>query len=73
MESPLSLNEREALSRFVANIIADVDKVARLLESRNADAANVQAAQALLKSTLDSLTAVERLEIRLQAHIPENF
>jgi hypothetical protein len=72
MESPLSLNEKEALSRFVANIIADVDKVARLLESRNSDAANVQAAQALLKSTLDSLTAVERLEIRLQARIPEN-
>ena len=73
MESPLSLNEREALSRFVANIIADIDKVARLLESRNADAANVQAAQVLLKSTLDSLTAVERLEIRLQACIPEAF
>jgi hypothetical protein len=72
MESPLSLNEREALSRFVANIIADVDKVARLLESRNADAANMQAAQVLLKSTLDSLTAVERLEICLQARIPEN-
>ena len=73
MESPLSLNEREALSRFLANIIAEVDKVARLMESRNAGAANVQAAQALLKSTLDSLTAVERMEIRLQACIPENF
>ena len=73
MESPLGLNEREALSRFVANIIAEVDKVARLMESRNADAANLQAAQVLLKSTLDSLTSVERLEIRLQARISENL
>lgn len=73
MAAPLSLNEREALSRFVANIVDEVDKVASLLESRNADAADARAAQALLKSTLDSLTAVERLEIRLQACIPENF
>ncbi|HZT36638.1 MAG TPA: hypothetical protein VFA28_01980 [Bryobacteraceae bacterium] len=73
MEAPFSLHEREALSRFVANIVEEVDKVARLLESRNADAADARAAQLLLQSTLDSLMAVKRMEIRLQPRTPDSF
>jgi hypothetical protein len=74
MESPLSLNEREALSRFLAKLIEDIDRIATLFESRGADSAATREAQAQLRSTLDSLATHEPLERSvLQACAPDRF
>lgn len=66
-EAPLSMNEREALSRFVSKIIDDVEKVATLFESRGADAGSARAAQRQLKSTLESLKTWERIELKMDS------
>lgn len=52
MYTALSQNEREALARFVAKLVEDVDKLASLFESRGVDAAPTRTAQEQLKSTL---------------------
>lgn len=52
MDAALSHNEREALSRFLAKVIDDVDKVAVLFESRGADSTLTRAAQENLRATL---------------------
>lgn len=52
MDAALSHNEREALSRFLAKVIEDVDKVAVLFESRGADSTLTRAAQENLRATL---------------------
>jgi hypothetical protein len=61
METALSQNEREALSRFLSKVIEDVDKLSTLFESRGADATLTRAAQANLQETLASLRSDERL------------
>ena len=55
MASPLSQNEREALSRFLARVILDVEKLSALFEARGADATLTRAAQANLEETLATL------------------
>jgi hypothetical protein len=70
MESPLSSNEREALTRFVAKLVDDVDNLTALFDQRGADGSHLRAAQNELRATLDSLKTVERLEFRLQARVP---
>lgn len=57
MGSNLSLDEREALSRFLAKVISDVEKVSALFELRGADASLTRAAQANLETTLARLRA----------------
>jgi hypothetical protein len=69
MDTPLSSNEREALSRFVEKLINDVDKLAALFESRGADSALPRLAQANLQRTLEALQTVERVEILLGARL----
>ena len=71
MGTPLSSNEREALTRFVAKLVDDVDKVASLLEARGGDASLSRDAQSKLQRTLDNLQTVERFSIRLQARVSE--
>ncbi len=71
MNSPLSSNEREALTRFVAKLVDDVERVATLLEERGGDAALSRDAQSKLQRTLDNLQTVERFSIRLQARVSE--
>ena len=70
MDSPLSSNEREALSRFVAKLVDDVDKLAALFESRGLDGSHLRVAQSGLRATLDGLKTVERVEFLIQAHMP---
>jgi hypothetical protein len=55
MHTVLSHNECEALSRFVAELISEVDKLSKLFESRGADASLTRAAQANLQATLEHL------------------
>jgi hypothetical protein len=59
MNEDLSLDEREALSRFVAQIIADVQKVTALFEARGADSSATRAAQAHLETTLSDLRSTQ--------------
>lgn len=73
MDTPLSANEREALCRFVAGVINDVQKVITLFEARGADATLPRAAMQNLEITLKNLKTVERLEFQLQAQVPDNF
>ena len=65
----LSINEREALSRYLSKLIDDVDKVAALFEKRGADSSLPRAAQANLQKTLDELEVPERIEMHLQARV----
>jgi hypothetical protein len=55
MGSELSQDEREALSRFLAKVISDVEKISNLFELRGADASLTRAAQANLETTLTRL------------------
>ena len=71
MHSPLSVDERDALTRFVNKLVEDVEKVATLLESRGADSSLPREAQANLRRTLDLLQCVERMEIRLNPRVSE--
>jgi hypothetical protein len=83
MESPLSRNEREALSRFIAKLIEDVDRLATLFESRGADSAATRLAKAQLERTLQSIRSdppsddparAETLQAAgLRAYVPDNF
>ena len=74
MESPLSLNEREALSRFLAKLIEDIERVATLFESRGADSRTTREAQERLKSTLESLASDEDLDpAEFQVCAPDGF
>ena len=63
MKAPLSVNETEALTRFVSKLIDDVDKLATLFESRGADASLARAAHINLKRTLEGMQEPERFEI----------
>lgn len=71
LESQLSYNEREALSRFLNKMIEDVDKLTVLFESRGADAAHTRAAHAHLQRTLDELKPVEQYEFCLQSPVSD--
>jgi hypothetical protein len=51
-DDALSLEEKQALSRFVGKIIEDVGRVSTLFESRGVDASSPRAAQAYLTATL---------------------
>lgn len=73
MEGTLSSSEREALGRFVAKLIDDVEKLAALYEARGIDASLPRAAQRDLQRTLDAMKQVERLEIQLQARVSEGL
>lgn len=55
MYTALSQNEREALARFLAKLVEDVDKLASLFESRGVDASPTRTAQEQLKTTLVAL------------------
>ena len=65
----LSINEREALSRYLSKLIDDVDKVAALFEKRGADSTLPRSAQANLQKTLDELEVRERIEAHFQTRI----
>lgn len=73
MDGTLSPNEREALGRFVAKLIDDVDKLAALYEARGLDASLPRSAQRDLQRTLDAMKQVERFEIKLQARVSEEL
>jgi hypothetical protein len=62
MNEDLSLDEKEALSRFVAQIIADVQKVSALFELRGADSSATRAAQAHLETALSGLRSTPRAQ-----------
>lgn len=65
----LSLNEREALTRYVDKLIEDVGRLAALLEGRGVDAVQPRSAQASLVRTLAALKPSKRLEIRLDTWV----
>lgn len=67
-DTALSFNETEALSRYVAKLVDDVDKLASLLENRGIDASQPRAAERSLKTTLISLRSEDALELQLHAH-----
>lgn len=73
MGTVLSHNEREALSRFLAKVIEDVDKLAALFESRGTDATRTRVAQANLQATLADLRTDAATAAELQTYIPDNF
>lgn len=73
MGEALSQNERDALARFIAKVIGDVEKVADLFESRGADATLPRAAQANLQATLDRLQDEEMYSMQLHACVPDNY
>lgn len=68
MTSPLSQSEREALSRFLARVISDVDKLSALFESRGADATLARAAQTNLEEILITLRENVPVSHELQAY-----
>jgi hypothetical protein len=74
MDTILSHDEREALSRFLTKVIEDVDKVAILFESRGADSTLPRAAQENLKSTLAALRDGSERELSTdRAYLPNHF
>lgn len=73
MDSQFSMNEREALSRFLASVIGDVDKIVNLFELRGLDASLPNSARQDLQIVLNDLKSVERLEINLRAVLPDKF
>lgn len=73
MHEALSHSEREALSRFLAKVIEDVDKLSALFESRGADASLARAAQANLEATLACLQPEPDDPDLVRACVPQNF
>lgn len=55
MYAPLSSDEREALSRFLAKLVEDADKLATLLESRGIESCLPRQACSNLARTLELL------------------
>jgi hypothetical protein len=55
MNTALSQNERQALARFLAKVVEDVDKLASLFESRGVDSTVTRSAETQLKTTLETL------------------
>jgi hypothetical protein len=74
MDTALSQDEREALSRFLNKLIEDVDKLAVLFERRGADSTLTRAAQENLRATLAALQNGSEMETSaVRALIPTDF
>ncbi len=73
MEPDLSIEEREALARFLVKVISDVDKVSALFESRGADAARPRAAKANLEATLAELSPEQNLPAKVLTYAHDHY
>jgi hypothetical protein len=74
MDTALSPNEREALSRFLLKVIEDVDKLAVLFELRGADSTLTRAAQENLRATLAALQDGSEAEMStVRVFIPTSY